>query len=117
MRRGSHPLRVDRERLAVEFGNREIVRQRIVKEYLPTFARWKEEDVQAILAETPNVDPTALATFIEKYEKLFDKRYPYVNKVASAYLRDPFGLHNVMPDETGPTPGQGPRASLTTSIS
>ncbi|GKB64247.1 hypothetical protein Tco_0920433 [Tanacetum coccineum] len=52
----------------------------------------KEEDVQAIFAETPNVDPAALATFISKYEALFDKRYPFVDKVASAYHRDPFGL-------------------------
>ncbi|GJR07172.1 hypothetical protein Tco_0530156 [Tanacetum coccineum] len=32
----------------------------------------KEEDVQAILAETPNVDPATPATFMEKYEALFD---------------------------------------------
>nr|GEW67636.1 hypothetical protein [Tanacetum cinerariifolium] len=75
----------------------------------------KEEDVQAILAATPNVVPASSATFIEQYEKLFDKRYPYVEKVARAYLLDPYGLQNVMPDETGPMPGQGPRATPTAS--
>ncbi|GJW15272.1 hypothetical protein Tco_0019405 [Tanacetum coccineum] len=111
---GAHELRVYREKLAVECGNGEIVRQRIIKEYLPTFERG---DVQAILVETPNMDPAASATFMEKYEELFDKRHPYVDKVASTYLCDPSGLQNVMPDETGPTPGQGPRPSPTVSIS
>ncbi|GJY20886.1 hypothetical protein Tco_0393452 [Tanacetum coccineum] len=139
-------LRVDREKLVVECGNREMVRHRIINEYHPTFVRQlhqsakykralgevfslavgkgfidgisidgKEGDIQAILVETPNLDPAPSATFMEKYEKLVDKRYPYVNKVASAYLRNPSELQNVMPDETSPTPGQGPRATLMVS--
>ncbi|GJT68232.1 hypothetical protein Tco_1019712 [Tanacetum coccineum] len=35
--------------------------------------------------------------------------------VARAYLLDPTRLQNVMPDETGPTPGEGPRDTPTTS--
>ncbi|GKB76617.1 hypothetical protein Tco_0943512, partial [Tanacetum coccineum] len=75
----------------------------------------KDKDVQAILRATPGVDPTSSDTFMEKYNKLFDKRYPYVDKVAHAYLLDPTGLQNVMPDGTGPTPGQGPRNTPTAS--
>nr|GEV54549.1 hypothetical protein [Tanacetum cinerariifolium] len=119
----AHQLRWWRENFAVLYRNEEVVRQKIVKDYLPTFVpRWhqsaeykrnldevfslaigkgfidgicigrKEEDIQAILAKTPNMDPAASATFIEKYKALFDKRYPYVGKVASAYLRDPSEL-------------------------
>ncbi|GJX73984.1 hypothetical protein Tco_0312579 [Tanacetum coccineum] len=62
-------------------------------------------DVRAILEATPNVDPAASDTFMDAYEKLFDRRYPYVDKVARIYLLDPSGLQNIMPDETGPTPG------------
>ncbi|GKD78671.1 hypothetical protein Tco_1341292, partial [Tanacetum coccineum] len=54
----------------------------------------KDEDIQAILAATPNVDPVSSSTFMEKYERLFDKRYPYVDKVARAYLLDLIGLDN-----------------------
>nr|GEW22120.1 hypothetical protein [Tanacetum cinerariifolium] len=72
-------------------------------------------DIQAILKATPNVDPASSDTFMKTYEKLFDKRYPYVDKVARAYLLDPTGLQNVMPDETGPTPGERPRDTPTTS--
>ncbi|GJZ98442.1 hypothetical protein Tco_0670895 [Tanacetum coccineum] len=75
----------------------------------------KEKDVQAILAATPNVDPAFSATFKDQYEKLFDKRYPYVDKVSRAYFLDPSSLQNVMPDETGPTLGQGPRDTPTAS--
>ncbi|GJW61547.1 hypothetical protein Tco_0110882 [Tanacetum coccineum] len=63
--------------------------------------------IQAILKATSNVYPTSADIFIDRYEKLFDKRYPYVDKVARMYLLDPSGLQNVMPDETGPTPGGG----------
>ncbi|GJU39617.1 hypothetical protein Tco_1192574 [Tanacetum coccineum] len=48
--------------------------------------------IKAILDDTPNVDHVVGATFMEKCEALFDKRYPYVDKVASAYLHDPTGL-------------------------
>nr|GEU58451.1 hypothetical protein [Tanacetum cinerariifolium] len=68
----------------------------------------KDEDVQAIFKATPSMDPTSSSTFMEEYNKLFDKRYPYVDKVMRAYLLDHTGLQNVIPDETEPTPCQGP---------
>nr|GEV46271.1 hypothetical protein [Tanacetum cinerariifolium] len=89
----AHHLRVDRERYAVECGNGEM----------------------AILTATPNVDPASPDIFMETCEKIFDKRYPYVDKVARVYLLDPSSLQNVMPDETGPTPGGGPRNTPTAS--
>nr|GEW10215.1 hypothetical protein [Tanacetum cinerariifolium] len=52
----------------------------------------KDKDVQTILKATPGVDLTSSSTFKEEYNKLFDKRYPYVDKVARAYLPDPTGL-------------------------
>ncbi|GJT81173.1 hypothetical protein Tco_1055515 [Tanacetum coccineum] len=68
----------------------------------------KDVDIQAILKATPNMDPTSSDVFIGEYEKLFDQRYLYVDKVARMYLLDHIGLQNVMPDETGPTLGGGP---------
>nr|GEW56175.1 hypothetical protein [Tanacetum cinerariifolium] len=67
----------------------------------------KDVDIQAILKVTPEVDPTYFDVFIGEYEKLFDQMYPYVDKVARMYLLDPSSLQNIMPDETGPTPGGG----------
>ncbi|GKD76983.1 hypothetical protein Tco_1339604, partial [Tanacetum coccineum] len=132
-------LRTEKERYAVEAGRGEMVWQRIVNQYLPTFVRrlhqsdeykWSlgeafslavdkgfiggvsigrsDADVRAILEATPNVDPVASDTFMDAYEKLFDQRYPYVDKVARIYLLDPSGLQNIMPNETGLTPGRGP---------
>nr|GEY63182.1 hypothetical protein [Tanacetum cinerariifolium] len=75
----------------------------------------KDPNNQAILAATPNVDPASSNIFMETYEKLFDKRYPYVNNVAHTYILDPTDLQNVMPDATGPTPSGGPRDAPTTS--
>ncbi|GKG19160.1 hypothetical protein Tco_0376259, partial [Tanacetum coccineum] len=54
----------------------------------------EDADVQAILNATPNVDPASSDTFMDAYEKLFDRRYPYVDKVARMYLRVPNGLQN-----------------------
>ncbi|GKC12623.1 hypothetical protein Tco_1009405 [Tanacetum coccineum] len=75
----------------------------------------EDADIQAILKATPNVDPASSDTFMDAYEKLFDWRYPYVDKVARMYLLDPSGLQNIMSDETGPTPDGGPRDTPTAS--
>nr|GEZ07078.1 hypothetical protein [Tanacetum cinerariifolium] len=75
----------------------------------------KDPNIQAILKATPNVDPASSDIFMDIYLKLFDQRYPYVDKVARMYLLDPNGLQNAMPDETGPTPGGGPRDTPTAS--
>nr|GEV13549.1 hypothetical protein [Tanacetum cinerariifolium] len=69
----------------------------------------EDTDVRAILQATPNVDPASSDIFMDVYEKLFEQIYPYVDKVACMYLLDPSGLQNIMPNETGPTPGEGPR--------
>nr|GEX84681.1 hypothetical protein [Tanacetum cinerariifolium] len=75
----------------------------------------KDEDVQPILEATPGVDLTSSDTFMREYNKVVDKKYPYVDKVARAYLLHLTGLQNVMPDGIGPTPGQGPRDTPTAS--
>ncbi|GKD58889.1 V-type proton ATPase subunit B2, partial [Tanacetum coccineum] len=137
---------LDKERYTVKAGNGEMVRHRIINQYLLTFMRQlhqsagykrslgeafslaickgfidgisidrKDPNIRAILKATPNVNPTSSDIFMETYEKLFDKRYPYVKKVARMYLLDPSGLQNVMPDKTGPTPSGGPRDTPTAS--
>nr|GEV46676.1 hypothetical protein [Tanacetum cinerariifolium]GFB71035.1 hypothetical protein [Tanacetum cinerariifolium] len=106
-------LRVKKERYAVEAGRGEMVRQRIVNQFLPTFVRRlhqsveykrslgevfslvvgkgfmdgisigrEDADIQAILEATPNVNPTSSDIFMDAYEKLFNRRYPHVDKVA-----------------------------------
>nr|GEV41370.1 hypothetical protein [Tanacetum cinerariifolium] len=101
----AHQLRLDKESLAI--GKGFIDRISIGR---------KNPNVQAILKATPNVNPASADIFIETYEKIFDKRYPYIDKVARMYLLDPSGLQNVIPYETGPTPGEGPRDTPTASF-
>ncbi|GJW24729.1 hypothetical protein Tco_0038540 [Tanacetum coccineum] len=115
-----HQLRIKKKRYAVEAGRGEMVRQRIINQYLSTFVRRipigrEDADIQAILKATPNVDPASSDIFMDAYEKLFDWRYLYVNKVARMYLLDPSCLQNIMPNETGPTPDGGPRDTPITS--
>nr|GFA80196.1 hypothetical protein [Tanacetum cinerariifolium] len=101
----AHQLRLDKESLAI--GKGFIDRISIGR---------KNPNVQVILKATPNVNPASADIFMETYEKIFDKRYPYIDKVARMYLLYPSGLQNVIPDETGPTPGEGPRDTPTASF-
>ncbi|GJU12735.1 hypothetical protein Tco_1135131 [Tanacetum coccineum] len=78
----SHQLRLNKEKYVVEADGISIGH--------------KEPDIQAILKAIPNVDPASSDTFMETYENLFDKRYPYVDKVAHMYLLDPIGLQNII---------------------
>nr|GEV68499.1 hypothetical protein [Tanacetum cinerariifolium] len=158
----AHQLRTEKERYAVEAARGEMVRQRIINQYLPTFVRRlhqsaeykrslrevfslaigkgfmdgisigrEDANIQAILKATSKVDPASFDTFMDAYKKLFDHRHRelenpsyneedtpfgcYIDKFARMYLLDPSGLQNIMPDETGPTPGGGPRDTPTAS--
>nr|GEY14167.1 hypothetical protein [Tanacetum cinerariifolium] len=75
----------------------------------------EDADVRPILQATLNDDPASCDIFMDAYEKLFDQRYPYIDKVARMYILDPNGLQNIMLDETGPTHDEGPRDTPTTS--
>ncbi|GJS87717.1 hypothetical protein Tco_0770353 [Tanacetum coccineum] len=72
-----------------------------------------QADVDALLNASPGVNPASSDLFMGEYLKLFETHYPYVDKLARAYLLDPSELQNVMPDGAGPTPGGGPRSSPT----
>ncbi|GJT64399.1 hypothetical protein Tco_1015879 [Tanacetum coccineum] len=113
----AHQLRLEREKFNVEAGNGEMVFSLAVgKGFIDGISiGLKDPDIQVILKATPNVDPASTDIFMDTYEQLFDQRYPYVDKVARMYLLDPSGLQNFMPDETGPTPGGGPRDTPTAS--
>ncbi|GJY85592.1 hypothetical protein Tco_0499618 [Tanacetum coccineum] len=117
-------LRFDKEKYAVEAGQGEMrslgeaFSLAVGKGFIDGISIGrKEEDIRAILKAALSVDPSSSDTFMETYEKLFDKRYPYVDKVARMYLLDPSGLQNVMSDEIGPTPGGGPHDTPTASYS
>ncbi|GJW05455.1 hypothetical protein Tco_1564311 [Tanacetum coccineum] len=109
----AHQVRLDREKFAIECGQGEMslgeaFSLAVGKGFMDDISIGrKDEDIQAILKATPNVDPASSSTFMEQY--------PYVDKVVRAYLLDHTGLQNVIPDETGLTPGQGPRDTPTTS--
>nr|GEV26726.1 hypothetical protein [Tanacetum cinerariifolium] len=104
-------LRVEKERYAVEAGQGEMVFSLAIgKGFMDGISIGREDaNVQAILQATPDVDPASFDIFMDAYEKLFDQRYLYVDKVSCMYILDPNGLHNIMPNETGPTLGGGPR--------
>ncbi|GKC43513.1 hypothetical protein Tco_1061235, partial [Tanacetum coccineum] len=124
---GIEQLRSDKERFAVAAGQSEAIRKRLITEFFPTFVQrllqskeYKESvgevfslavDVDALL--NASVNPASFEFFMGEYLKLFETHYPYVDKLARAYLLDPSELQNVMPDGAGPTPGGGPRSSPT----
>nr|GEV66998.1 hypothetical protein [Tanacetum cinerariifolium] len=100
----AHQLRVGKECYAVEPGRGEMVSLVVGKGFIDGISIGREDaDIQASLRATPNVDHASSDIFMDAYEKIFDQRYPYVDRVARIYLPDSSGLQNIMPDETGPT--------------
>nr|GEX62099.1 hypothetical protein [Tanacetum cinerariifolium] len=114
----AHQLRIEKEHYAIEAGRGEMGRFLAL---LSAKASWMGFPLAVrmrmfkLSKATPNVDPVSSDTFMDAYEKLFDRRYPYVDIVARMYLLDPSGLQNIMPDETGPTLNGGPRDTPTAS--
>nr|GEU78804.1 transposase (putative), gypsy type [Tanacetum cinerariifolium] len=92
----AHHLRKEREYFASNEYKQslgDVFSLAIAKEWVDGISvNMKEEVVQTILADTPNVDLAATATFMAKYEALFDNRYFYVDKqsidVESTYDND-----------------------------
>ncbi|GJS51874.1 hypothetical protein Tco_0625236 [Tanacetum coccineum] len=85
----AHQLRLDREKYAVEAGNGEMVRRQIINEYLPIFVHRLHQSVE--------------------YKHSLGEAF------SLAIGKDLSGLQTVMSDETGPTPGGGPRDTPTAS--
>nr|GEX16266.1 hypothetical protein [Tanacetum cinerariifolium] len=66
-------------------------------------AACSEEEAQAFLATVDGYDPTCKETFMSEFDSLFDKSYPYVEKLAESF-RLPLGdLQNMWPEVTRPT--------------
>ncbi|GKE53353.1 hypothetical protein Tco_1488509, partial [Tanacetum coccineum] len=66
-------------------------------------AACSEEEAQAFLATAVDYDPACKETFMTEFDSLFDKSYPYVEKLAESF-RLPLGdLQNMWPEATGPT--------------
>ncbi|GJR58415.1 hypothetical protein Tco_1500577 [Tanacetum coccineum] len=66
-------------------------------------ATCSEEEAQAFLATAVDYDPACKETFMSEFDSLFDKSYPYVEKLVESF-RLPLGdLQNLWPEGTGPT--------------
>ncbi|GJW99380.1 hypothetical protein Tco_0183294 [Tanacetum coccineum] len=92
----AHQLRIKKERYASAEYKRslgEVFSLAVGKGFMDGIPIGREDaDIQAILKATPNVDLASSDIFMDAYEKLFDRRYLYVDKVARMYLLDPSGL-------------------------
>ncbi|GJU88906.1 hypothetical protein Tco_1301329 [Tanacetum coccineum] len=67
-------------------------------------AACSEEEAEAFLATAADYDPACKTTFMSVFDSLFNKSYPYVEKLAESF-RLPLGdLQNMWPEGTGPTP-------------
>ncbi|GJW18996.1 hypothetical protein Tco_0026432 [Tanacetum coccineum] len=65
-------------------------------------AACSEEEAEAFLATTVGYDPACKTTFMSEFDSLFNKSYPYVEKLAESF-RLPLGdLQNMWPEGTGP---------------
>nr|GFD19644.1 hypothetical protein [Tanacetum cinerariifolium] len=64
---------------------------------------FSEEEAEAFLASVADYDPACKTTFMSEFDSLFNKSYPYVEKLAESF-RIPLGdLQNMWPEGTGPT--------------
>ncbi|GJV75192.1 hypothetical protein Tco_1506776 [Tanacetum coccineum] len=81
-------------------------------------AACSKEEAQAFLATAVDYDPACKETFMTEFDSLFDKSYPYVEKLAESF-RLPLGdLQNMWPEGTRPTlSGNAAGASNTTDAS
>ncbi|GKE43234.1 hypothetical protein Tco_1470518, partial [Tanacetum coccineum] len=81
-------------------------------------AACSKEEAQAFLATAVDYDPACKETFMTEFDSLFDKSYPYVEKLAESF-RLPLGdLQNMWSEGTGPTlSGNAAGASTTTDAS
>ncbi|GJU57329.1 hypothetical protein Tco_1235095 [Tanacetum coccineum] len=114
-------LRGDLERLTVDLSQAEIVRHNYVRQLLPTVGvkvACSEEEAQAFLATAVDYDQACKETFMTEFDSLYDKSYPYMEKLAESF-RLPLGdLQNMWPEGTGPTlSGNAEGASTTTDAS
>ncbi|GJX75480.1 hypothetical protein Tco_0314075 [Tanacetum coccineum] len=97
-------LKGDLERLTMDLGQAEIVRHNYVRQLLPTvFQRLlssacSEEEAEAFLATVVDYDPACKDTFMSEFDSLFNKSYPYVEKLVESF-RLPLGdLQNMWPE-------------------
>ncbi|GKD51906.1 hypothetical protein Tco_1280882 [Tanacetum coccineum] len=81
-------------------------------------AACSENEAQAFLATAVEYDPACKETFMTEFDSLYDKSYPYMEKLAESF-RLPLGdLQNMWPEGTGPTlSGNAEGASTTTDAS
>ncbi|GKA95097.1 hypothetical protein Tco_0817135 [Tanacetum coccineum] len=81
-------------------------------------AACSEEEAQDFLATAIDYDPACKETFMTEFDSLFDKSYPYVEKLAESF-RLPLGdLQNMWPEGIGPTlSGNAAGASTTADAS
>ncbi|GJT90444.1 hypothetical protein Tco_1079289 [Tanacetum coccineum] len=101
-------LKGDLEHLTKDLSHAEIVRHNYVHQLLPTvfqrllFSACSEEEAEAFLATAVDYDPACKTTFMSEFDSLFNKSYPYVEKLVESF-RLPLGdLHNMWPKGTWP---------------
>ncbi|GJS91339.1 hypothetical protein Tco_0773975 [Tanacetum coccineum] len=66
-------------------------------------AACSEEEAQAFLATAVDYDPACKETFMTEFDSLFDKSYPYVEKLAESFRLPLEDLQNMWPEGTRPT--------------
>ncbi|GKE06107.1 hypothetical protein Tco_1398125 [Tanacetum coccineum] len=58
-------------------------------------AAYSEEEVEAFLATTIDYNPACKTTFMSEFDSLFNKSYPYVEKLAESFWLPLGDLHNM----------------------
>ncbi|GJZ96748.1 hypothetical protein Tco_0669082 [Tanacetum coccineum] len=92
-------LKGDLECLTVDLSHAEIIRHN----YEGVKAACSEEEAEAFLATAADYDPACKTTFMSEFDSLFNKSYPYVEKLVESF-RLPLGdLQNMWPEGIGPT--------------
>ncbi|GJT17872.1 hypothetical protein Tco_0876578 [Tanacetum coccineum] len=81
----------DHEKLTAQLGHAKIENFDCIRKLLPTV-------IMAILHEVENFDPFSDKKLYPMYDKLFEKKYPYVEKISKGYRHSVADLLKVHPD-------------------
>ncbi|GKA28076.1 hypothetical protein Tco_0714244 [Tanacetum coccineum] len=99
-------LKGNLESLTVDLVQAEIMRLNYVRQLLPTVFQWllsSGEYKKNLTDPAIDYDPACKDTFMSEFDSLFNKSYPYIEKLAESF-RLPLGdLQNMWPEGTGPT--------------
>ncbi|GJZ20087.1 reverse transcriptase domain-containing protein [Tanacetum coccineum] len=99
----------EKEKLVTKLGRTKMEKFDCIRKLLPTLVDpegHSEEDIMDALSKVENFDPYSDKKMYVEYDKLFAKRYPYVERISHGFRHSVSDLLKIYPDP--PSSGQVP---------